>query len=177
MVGKTNTMKKNFGLWPKFSIMLLLVGLVLHKFQVADDDLKAFKEDRAKIEAPVKLTQEHVGELLVQPPIDSNKSTSGLSTTEIKIGPSNDQIPIAYSQSTETTIDVGDGEVPKPEESGGVWGFLKKYWALLLPAVLTLIEVIVRATPTEKDNSVFNFLKFILDKIIPNTRAGGGKHE
>lgn len=73
-------------------------------------------------------------------------------------------------------MDVGDPD-PGPAKSGGLLGFIKDYWALLLPAILALVEVIVRITPTTKDDSVFNFLKYLLDKIIPNARAGGGQHK
>jgi len=46
-------------------------------------------------------------------------------------------------------------------------------------AVFALLEVVVRLTPSEKDNSIVNkvvtFGAYILDFIIPNRRKGGGR--
>lgn len=53
---------------------------------------------------------------------------------------------------------------------------LKSNWIELLTALMGLIAVIVRLTPTEKDNDIFNFVKKILDFILPNFKKGGGTH-
>ena len=49
----------------------------------------------------------------------------------------------------------------------------------LVLAVFGLLEVLVRLTPSEKDNSIVNkvvtFGAYILDFIIPNRRKGGGR--
>tara|TARA_B100001939_G_scaffold337133_1_gene341053 strand:+ start:625 stop:855 length:231 start_codon:yes stop_codon:yes gene_type:complete len=49
----------------------------------------------------------------------------------------------------------------------------------LVLAVFALLEVMVRLTPSEKDNSIVNkvvtFGAYILDFIIPNRRKGGGR--
>ena len=46
-------------------------------------------------------------------------------------------------------------------------------------AVFALLEVVVRLTPSEKDNSIVNkvvtFGAYILDFIIPNRKKGGGR--
>ena len=46
-------------------------------------------------------------------------------------------------------------------------------------AVFALLEVVVRLTPSEKDNSIVNkivtFGSYILDFIIPNRKKGGGR--
>lgn len=49
-------------------------------------------------------------------------------------------------------------------------------WPIVLTAVLVFAEAIVKITPSEKDNSILNFIKKVLDFILPNLRKGGGKH-
>ena len=41
-------------------------------------------------------------------------------------------------------------------------------WTEILLAVLGLAEVIVRLTPTEKDNSILNKVMWVVNKLIPN---------
>jgi hypothetical protein len=55
--------------------------------------------------------------------------------------------------------------------------FLRLYWGKLLLSILGVVELIVRLTPTDKDNSIFNLLYSIINAIIPNLRAGGGLHD
>ena len=49
----------------------------------------------------------------------------------------------------------------------------------LVLAVFALLEVVVRLTPSERDNSIVNkvvtFGAYILDFIIPNRKKGGGR--
>lgn len=80
--------------------------------------------------------------------------------------------PVVYAQNAdpETTADTA------PEENGGILGFLKMHWIALLSAFMVFVEAIVRLTPTEKDNSVFNFLKYLFDKVFPNRSSSGGLH-
>lgn len=89
-------------------------------------------------------------------------------------------VPVVYSQlSLPDTLDVGDPDNSggESDSGGGLWAIIKMNWGLVVTALLGLLEVIVRLTPTDKDNSVFNFIKFLLDKIIPNQRKDGGAHE
>jgi len=65
-------------------------------------------------------------------------------------------------------------------DAGGssVEGFLKEHWVAVSTALLVFIDVIVRLTPSEKDNSIFNLFKMVYDVIIPNLaskKIGGGK--
>lgn len=62
------------------------------------------------------------------------------------------------------------------DSSGGLAGFLKSNWAALVGLLIALLEGITRLTPSERDNSVINFLKYLIDAIIPNRREGGGVH-
>lgn len=53
--------------------------------------------------------------------------------------------------------------------------FLKENWVPLLFGLMGFVEVIVRLTPTEKDNSIFNLIMTVLNALIPNRAKGGGK--
>lgn len=44
-------------------------------------------------------------------------------------------------------------------------------------AVLTVAWVVVRITPTKKDNDILTVIQKIVDYIIPNRKKGGGKHQ
>jgi len=41
-------------------------------------------------------------------------------------------------------------------------------WTQILVAVLGIAEIIVRLTPTEKDNSILNKIMWVVNKLIPN---------
>ena len=53
--------------------------------------------------------------------------------------------------------------------------FLQKHWVLLLTGVICLSEIIVRLTPSQKDNSILNKVLNIVDFLLPNLRKDGGK--
>tara|TARA_Y100001973_G_C5196028_1_gene334314 strand:+ start:750 stop:950 length:201 start_codon:yes stop_codon:yes gene_type:complete len=40
-------------------------------------------------------------------------------------------------------------------------------------SVLAILEVVVRLTPSQKDNSILNKVMWIVDKIIPNKSKSG----
>ena len=70
------------------------------------------------------------------------------------------------------------GEVPTEDEPGplaALWAFVLANWQQLLFGFLALFEVIVRLTPTEKDNNLLRWLQSILDAILPNRAKGGGR--
>lgn len=77
---------------------------------------------------------------------------------------------------TDTVIDVETDSTPAPEKPKGLWAWLKANWAVLIPAFVAFLETVFRLTPTNTDNSVLNFIKSILDWLIPNRRIGGGTH-
>ena len=52
--------------------------------------------------------------------------------------------------------------------------FIQEHWVALLLALLAFIEVIVRLTPTEKDNTIFAIVKRIINLFIPNRKKAGG---
>lgn len=63
---------------------------------------------------------------------------------------------------------------PEPTGSGGILGFLQDNWLALLFGFLGFVEVVIRLTPTETDNSIFNIIKRLLDAWFPNVNKAGG---
>lgn len=74
-----------------------------------------------------------------------------------------------------------------PQEEGGVvangstetstvteTNFFAENWGALLLGLLAFIEIIVRITPSEKDNSIFNWIVALINAILPNLKKGGG---
>lgn len=102
-----------------------------------------------------------------QPSLDSTLSTDTTAITH--------DVPVIAP-----TDSVGGGtdDLPPADEPG----LLKRLWALIvgnkgaaLAAFLALAEIVVRLTPTEKDNNLLRLLQSWLDKIVPNYRKGGGQ--
>jgi hypothetical protein len=52
--------------------------------------------------------------------------------------------------------------------------FISNNWGALLLGVLGFIDLVARLTPSEKDNSIVNFLVTIFNAVIPNLKKGGG---
>jgi hypothetical protein len=52
--------------------------------------------------------------------------------------------------------------------------FFSDNWVALFLGLLGFIDLIARLTPSEKDNSIVNFLTTLLNAIIPNFKKGGG---
>ena len=75
-------------------------------------------------------------------------------------------ISASVSSSIEAT--VGD---PEPAATGN---FFTNNWGALLMGLLGFADLVARLTPSEKDNSILNFLSTILNAIIPNLKKGGG---
>ena len=55
--------------------------------------------------------------------------------------------------------------------------FISENWIVLLASLIGVVEVIVRLTPSDKDNSILNLIKRLIDAIVPNFRSGGGRHK
>ncbi len=47
-------------------------------------------------------------------------------------------------------------------------------WGALVMGILGFVDLVARLTPSEKDNSIVNFLMTIFNAIIPNFKKGGG---
>jgi hypothetical protein len=63
-----------------------------------------------------------------------------------------------------------------PEAYTNIGKFLLANWLATLVLLLGIVEVVVRLTPSEKDNSVFNFIYGWIDRFIPNLKTGGQTH-
>lgn len=44
----------------------------------------------------------------------------------------------------------------------------------VITTIIALLDVLLRLTPTEKDNNALRVIQSWLDKIVPNKRDGGG---
>jgi hypothetical protein len=74
----------------------------------------------------------------------------------------------------DTVVEGGEDPPVVVEESGGIWDFFLANLSTIILALFALAEVIVRLTPTEKDNSILSFLKRLVDWLLPNMAKGGG---
>ncbi len=55
------------------------------------------------------------------------------------------------------------------------WQFITGHLAELIFGFLAFAEIIVRLTPTKKDDSILNFIVTIIDALFPNRKKDGGK--
>ena len=46
----------------------------------------------------------------------------------------------------------------------------------ILSLLIGAAEIVVKLTPTEKDNSVLDKIKNLIGVFIPNLKKGGGRH-
>jgi len=74
----------------------------------------------------------------------------------------------AYSFATGVAVDV---------EQLSFIDALKENWQVVVLALIGLAEVIVKLTPTEKDNSILKKILDLLFFFIPNLKKGGGTHK
>lgn len=51
---------------------------------------------------------------------------------------------------------------------------LQNHWGKLAISLLAVFEIVVRLTPSEKDNTVLSYLSKIINAFIPNRKKGGG---
>ena len=66
--------------------------------------------------------------------------------------------------------------VEDPTTFAVIWAWVTKNWIATVFGVLSIIEIIVGVTPTEKDNAWFKWLRDLIYSILPNKKAGGGTH-
>ena len=98
------------------------------------------------------------------------------------------QAATAKDQASITADDPDIASAASAQEEGGVQvtpeqtnveqqtagNFLTDNWGVLLLGLLGFFDLVARLTPTEKDNSIVNFLLTVFNAIIPNFRKGGG---
>lgn len=65
---------------------------------------------------------------------------------------------------------VADGEVVSGQDGrpDGLFAFVAHNWAELLLALMALVKVVVRLTPSIKDDKVFGWLDDLVSAIVPN---------
>jgi hypothetical protein len=57
--------------------------------------------------------------------------------------------------------------------------YIQENWATIISiivAAMPLIDVVVRLTPTKKDDTILGIIVKLLQKFIPNKKTGGGTH-
>ena len=168
-----------FKIWPLLALVLFGLSLVIRKVHIAKSDYtNAQKVEKSTTPIPgfdaemVYLT-DPVPQSTDQPIAQSAERSPGSTSLQFGAGGNLKGIPLARSQLSEGD-DLSDVPVEDKGQSGGALAFLLANLVTIVWALIALIEVIVRLTPTEKDNSILSFLTDILSKIIPNRRAGGG---
>lgn len=84
--------------------------------------------------------------------------------------------PSADGQATTSDVFVVQdvAEQPPGEADKTFWQLIADNWGSLLLALLGFVELLVRLTPTEKDNSILNMIIKFLNVILPNLKKGGG---
>ena len=105
---------------------------------------------------PVELASSRHSELVSEPPVELVASSYPGTT-----------ISATASSSIQATV----GEL-EPVEKGN---FFTRNWGALLMGLLGFADLVTRLTPSEKDNSILNFLVSIFNAIIPNLKKGGGR--
>lgn len=144
-------MKRFFSIITVFTIVALCVSPLF------------FPSDELKAQAP---TEQVVDSPFVAP------ATTEATAAEIKDA-------VTYKVvSTEAPNEVVLVEVPDPAGIfEKVWEWFQKNGAAGLSifiSLLGLIEIIVRLTPSKRDDAAFDWLRKFVDAIIPNLKKGGG---
>jgi hypothetical protein len=72
-----------------------------------------------------------------------------------------------------------EGGVQAPPEQTNVGqetsgNFFSNNWGAMLMGILGFVDLVARLTPSEKDNSIVNFLMSLFNAVIPNLKKGGG---
>ena len=62
-------------------------------------------------------------------------------------------------------------------QDSSFWNIIKDNIEVIVWSLIGFITVIVRLTPTKKDDDILNWIVKILNVIIPNRKAGGGTHK
>lgn len=61
------------------------------------------------------------------------------------------------------------------DQKEGLGKFLSRNWGALSLGFMGFLDLVARLTPSEKDNSVINFLHSVINALVPNLKKGGGK--
>ncbi len=108
--------------------------------------------------------------LVVMPPAKVQASTSVSSVKASVIDPV-EMTPAAMA------LEEGGVRVTPEQTNVGqetVENFFSENWVALILGLLGFFDLVARLTPTEKDNSIINFLLSLFNAIIPNFKKGRG---
>jgi len=111
-----------------------------------------------------------IGLLVSLPP--GNVVKASILTDQTSLAIDNSQIAPAALAQEEGGVQAEPEQTNVGQESTG--NFFSDNWGALLMGILGFIDLIARLTPTEKDNSIVNFLMSLFNAIIPNLKKGGG---
>lgn len=84
-------------------------------------------------------------------------------------------VKVENRQTATATVTQEMGVIEMETDKQTIGGFIAVNWGILSLSLLSFLEVITRLTPSQKDNTVLNFLSNILNAIIPNLKKGGGR--
>jgi len=60
------------------------------------------------------------------------------------------------------------------QQTDSPWKYFLDNWGTWLLGIMGCAELIARITPTQKDNSIVNFLMSVFNALVPNLKKGGG---
>jgi len=109
--------------------------------------------------------------LLVTLPYGNQVQASNPSDQTSFVVDNQNTAPAALAQE-EGGVQVEPEQTNLGQESAS--NFFSDNWGALLLGILGFIDLVARLTPTEKDNSIINFLMTLFNAIIPNFKKGGG---
>ena len=102
-----------------------------------------------------------------------------MQATEVKASTSvsadQQTVKVENRQTATATVTQEVGFVQSDQGKDVSGGFIARNWGILTISLLGFFDVIARLTPTEKDNTILNFLSNVLNAIIPNFKKGGGR--
>ena len=135
---------------------------------------------------PVELTSSRHPELVSGPPVElvsvshpelvsGTSELVSVSHPELVSGPA-ELVSASYpgttiSATASSSIEASIGDLV-PIEKGN---FFTRNWGALIMGLLGFADLVTRLTPSEKDNSIVNFLISVFNAIIPNLKKGGGR--
>ena len=114
-----------------------------------------------------------IGMLLLQP---SDKQLQAANLTDkYSFAVDNQSTAPAALTQEEGGIQAEPEQINVGQETAG--HFFSDNWGALLMGLLGFVDLIARLTPSEKDNSIVNFLMTLFNAIIPNFKKGGGNFQ
>jgi len=111
-----------------------------------------------------------IGLLVTLPPGNQVQASNPVDQTSFVVE-NQRTAPVALAQE-EGGVQVEPEQTNVKQESAN--NFFSDNWGALVLGILGFIDLVARLTPSEKDNSIVNFLTTLFNAIIPNFKKGGG---